>query len=77
MEDESTYIFAREHFVKRAIFNCRLCFHSNRFVKHADLTRSYKDRQNEPFHFHSSHTSEGIITCKVLGGRGNFICPKI
>ena len=35
--------------MKSVIFNCRLCFESNRFVKHAELTRSHKDRQNEPF----------------------------
>ena len=45
----STYIFAMEHFVKSAFFNFRLHFDSNRSAKHADLTRSHRDRQNEPF----------------------------
>ena len=57
----STYIFARGYFVKSAIFNCRLCFDCNRSVKHADLTRSHRDHQNELF-----PTSIARIQVKLL-----------
>ena len=47
--------------MKRVVFNCRLCFESNRFAKHAELTRSHRGCQNEPF-----FTSIAYIQVKLL-----------
>ena len=63
--------------MKSAIFNCRLCFESKMFVKHADLTRSHRDRQNEPFPTSKAHIQvKLVLITKFLEGVTTSTVPK-